>query len=123
VVVGRLYEDIDKDHGSELLYSSPLADDMSGARDSIGTQALQISITTGRPVRVLRAKGEKWAGAPREGIRYDGLYKVVESKEGKKETGGSYIQFHLVRLDDQAELDRSKPTAPQVSDCERIADG
>jgi hypothetical protein len=42
VVVVKMYESIDEDHGHEMFYSSPLADEMSGVKESIGTKALQL---------------------------------------------------------------------------------
>ena len=40
---------------------------------SKGNAALEKSVETGKPVRVIRGYKGKWAGAPLEGYRYDGV--------------------------------------------------
>ena len=49
--------------------------------------------------------------SPRVGIRYDGLYKIVERKMRKNHKGGLYMRFKLEREEGQAEIDKSRPTA------------
>jgi ribosomal protein L15E len=112
-VVGKSYEDLDHDTGYKLFYSSVQGTTITAVRENAGTKALLKSQETSKTVRVLRAAGCKWPGAPRVGIRYDGLYRVVSStfvERGEKEI---YMQFELVRLDSEDPIDRSKPTLQQ----------
>lgn len=86
IVVSDKYEDLDRDRGGTLFYSGSNShkneDPHHPAPSSTGTKALKASLHTQNPVRVLRSAGsgsgsrnKKWA--PDRGIRYDGLYRVV----------------------------------------------
>lgn len=66
---------------------------------SKGTQLLQETYRKGEPVRVLRAQNKSSRYAPKDGIRYDGLYKITDyeirdAKEAK-------IRFTLKRVEGQ----------------------
>lgn len=126
------YANLDSDDGETIFYSG----DDSGNKNnretilesSPGTKSLQKSRRTGNPVRVLRRKGtgnNKYA--PLVGIRYDGLYRVVEENEKTRPgQGGKFLQFKLVRLSNQwsfRETIRSAPTAKQQADFWKIQEG
>ncbi|KXX82471.1 E3 ubiquitin-protein ligase UHRF1 [Madurella mycetomatis] len=122
VVSGKsaTYGDLDKDQGKVIYYSADRSHDNSDPmRVSVltaSTRSLQKSIVTRRPVRVLRSAGPKKEWAPAVGIRYDGLYRVVEHQNAKNKNGGLYDRFKLVRLEGQkslAEIHRSVPTQQQ----------
>lgn len=125
VVVSKMYEDgkLDADVGDELRYSSVRGESVKAVKENNGTKALLRSQETQRPVRVLRASGGGWKGAPSHGIRYDGLYKVVSSRAVEKGEKEVYYQFELKRLPGQDPIDRSKPTPSQVRDFNRVSDG
>ena len=123
VVISKLYDGIDHDGGDRVLYSSTKQDSLTDVKANTGTKALLRSIESRRPVRVLRGSGSKWQGAPQVGFRFDGLYKVVSSKEVNNGDDGAYIQFELVRLAGQSPIDRAKPTALQIDQFERIKAG
>src|SRR5690606_20922342 len=57
------------------------------------TKLLKISCATGNPVRVLRGarQGGRWSRwAPEVGVRYDGLYRVVEYRAISDDGGESW---------------------------------
>lgn len=121
------------------------------AAASADTRSLQRSLLTGRPVRVLRSRGFRasrrgpsqnqnqnqngstpasvsaavsWT--PSLGVRYDGLYRVVEQREATNAHGGRYLQFRLRRVPGQRPLRDicdSVPSAEQEADERRIRDG
>jgi hypothetical protein len=123
VVVSQLYEDIDGDGGDEILYSSTRGKTMDDVRANKFTKALLRSVQTRKPVRVLRASGSKWKHAPRVGIRYDGVYRVVNSKEVDKGDEGAYMQFKLLRLPGQNPIHLARPTATEREQFNRVTDG
>jgi hypothetical protein len=124
------YEELDKDLGDTIWYSSDKShENVDPTRihtRSNMTLSLHRSIANGNPVRVLRSRGSgssSGAFSPMCGIRYDGLYTVEKVVERKNHKGGLYEQFKLVRRDDQKSLDeicRTSPTRQQVSDFNRI---
>ncbi|KAK6824825.1 YDG/SRA domain-containing protein [Apiospora arundinis] len=104
IVAGNsIYHYLDRDEGTTLYYSAPHAHENKNPKEvaapSNGTLALRASVSSTRPVRVLRAAGggtNTWL--PQYGIRYDGLYQVTEIRQTKNANGGLYEQFKLVRL-------------------------
>ncbi|PUU76715.1 PUA-like domain-containing protein [Tuber borchii] len=67
--------------------------------------ALKVSCDTGKPVRVIR--GFKAALGPKEGYRYDGLYKVLKAWQETGLSGFKVWKFAFKRIDGQAPLDTS----------------
>lgn len=67
--------------------------------------ALKVSCDTGKPVRVIR--GFKAALGPKEGYRYDGLYKVLRAWQETGLSGFKVWKFAFKRIDGQAPLDTS----------------
>jgi hypothetical protein len=126
------YANLDSDEGETILYSGDDSGNKNN-RDAIlesspGTKSLQKSRRMETPVRVLRRKGtgnNKYA--PLVGIRYDGLYRVVEEYEKTRPgQGGKFLQFKLVRLPNQRgfqETVRSAPTPRQQSEFWKTQEG
>lgn len=126
------YANLDSDDGETILYSGDDSGNKNN-RDTIlesspGTKSLQKSRRMGTPVRVLRRKGtgnNKYA--PLVGIRYDGLYRVVDEYEKTRPgQGGKFLQFKLVRLSHQwnfRETIRAAPTHKQQADFWKIQEG
>jgi hypothetical protein len=127
IIVTGKYESLglDEDKGEYLYYSDSERNDNPKKPVDSGPQALALhtSLKNGNPVRVLRASTGKSNYAPRLGIRYDGLYRVVALSNPKNAKGGLYEQFHLERLGGQGAFDIRRPDAREMSDAKRIADG
>lgn len=124
IVVSSQYDDLDHDRGDSLYYSG--SDSHKPKRPSpasTGTLALHMSIATGNPVRVLRSHTGKTRFAPSEGLRYDGLYEVLEVRERVNNNGGKYEQFRLTRMAGQSEIATHRPNATEVRELERIERG
>ncbi|KAK4663780.1 LOW QUALITY PROTEIN: uncharacterized protein QC763_502900, partial [Podospora pseudopauciseta] len=125
VISGRnnKYHEIDKDDGEVLYYST---DNMGVATTSVGTQALNKSIDTRQPVRVLRGQGQTGGGwAPECEIRYDGLYRVIGKKLVPTRNGEEWFRYTLRREAGQGDLREivgSSPTLQQRNDYLRIRD-
>jgi len=119
IVMSGGYED-DKDRGDIIIYTGTggyedkqYGGGSSGRSWGGGMQvvdqtfehshnnALLISCQLGKPVRVIRGckLGTKYA--PREGYRYDGLYKVTDARTGKSKDGLDVCLFTLERLPGQ----------------------
>lgn len=127
VVVSGHYDDLDRDHGHKLLYSGSGSkknkDANHPADPTNATQALHSSMATGNPVRVLRSSKGNTAWSPSDGMRYDGLYTVVRVRYPLNDLGGMYEQFKLVREEDQAPMDTSRPNRQEQRDYDKIDDG
>ncbi|KAM7182583.1 PUA-like domain containing protein [Naviculisporaceae sp. PSN 640] len=124
------YDAMDQDFGDTLFYSADNSHDNTDpnniAYTSNRTRSLHTSLSSGRPVRVLRSSGGKKAYTPRAGIRYDGLYRVVAVRQVLNKKGGLYEQFELRRLPNQRSLDdiqRSVPSRQQEKDFAKIKNG
>ena len=107
VMSGGSYENIDK--GDEVWYYGTESDDPSRPTDS--TQYMIESCKFKTPVRVLRASKMTTKGTneykPEQGMRYDGLYKVVGYEV--KDLAKQVHLFHLVREPDQGPIRNSGP--------------
>ncbi|EJT79924.1 hypothetical protein GGTG_05006 [Gaeumannomyces tritici R3-111a-1] len=114
IVVGSSqYDDLDRDEGNTIWYSGSHShenEDPVEHHDSDATKVLLHSLErSDRPVRVLRRKnGNHWA--PQFGLRYDGLYRVVNCRTAKNGKGGVYRQFKLERLP-------VNPARPDLNPC------
>ncbi|KAK4443330.1 E3 ubiquitin-protein ligase UHRF1 [Podospora aff. communis PSN243] len=125
------YHGMDEDLGETVFYSGDSSLDNTNRErvDVISrrTRSLQASLRSGRPVRVLRSAGRDRAYAPKVGIRYDGLYRVVAEREKVNGKGGKYLQFELCRSRipnqrDFAETIAAAPTASQLRDHARMGE-
>ncbi len=116
IVVSGHYEE-DTDLGDQLEYCGPWSSDSNRDpdKDASGTKCLKASVRTGKPVRVMRTSRANSAFSPREGIRYDGLYRVVSSRLGLNKASGKIDIFTLVREKDQDSMDRSRPTSSELA--------
>ena len=127
IVVADAYADLDRDEGDHLFYSGSRShvneDPNQPPPPTRGTRALHESLRTGKAVRVIRASTGDAKVAPTFGYRYDGLYRVVRVTHPKNAKGGRYEQFGLMRLGEQAPIDRTRPTPREVKDYQRISDG
>jgi hypothetical protein len=111
IIGGGLYAN--EDHLEYVWYCGP-----PGRNGSLSaaSRALQAGISSGQPVRVLRSAGARTAYSPAVGLRYDGLYNVVEVKE--TEQGGH--KFKLVRCIAQTQVRHCGASVkPNVQDAEQ----
>ncbi|KAF5878453.1 putative ydg sra domain-containing protein [Botrytis fragariae] len=131
IIISKHYEGFDVDEGDTIEYSAPGAID-STAKEPESTKhgviVLKRSIVTKNPVRVLRTAGCAWKNGPAMGIRYDGLYRVIEGKVGTNGKGGKYWRFTLKRLrrvdgSDQVPINISRPTKEEVGLFEKVKEG
>ncbi|KAK3658821.1 hypothetical protein LTR56_001692 [Elasticomyces elasticus] len=121
IVVSGAYSDVDEDHGSFLYYSAPQSGEHADPATTKTSTELEMSCRYRRPVRVLRSAGtSRWS--PRCGLRYDGLYEVTSMQRKINKLKGSYNRFTLERLDDQDDIDLSRPNRTEVLHNARIKD-
>ena len=75
---------------------------------------MRVSKDHNRPIRVIRSgrSGSKYS--PRQGLRYDGLYKIAGEEMPLNTKGGAYVRFELVREPDQAPIDMGRPNAAEM---------
>lgn len=108
IVVSSTYHHLDKDEGNVLYYSGAGSDDNTDpnvVKPGKYDATLVASISSRKPVRVLRASNKSNHFAPSVGIRYDGLYRVVRQDTPRKNPkGGLYQRFVLERLPGQPDL-------------------
>lgn len=127
VVISGQYHELDQDYGETVYYSGSNSHNNDNPRtpapSSGGTLVLHASLSSGRPIRVLRSRADKSVWAPSVGIRYDGLYRVVEVRYPINRKGGMYEQFKLQREVGQLPIDRTRPTPNEIRDFEKIALG
>ena len=127
IVVSGMYDELDKDYGEYLYYSGSGShgnkDPNRPPPSKSGTMALHTSIRTQKPVRVLRSSTGKSQYAPSEGMRYDGLYRVVSVSQPKNGHGGRFEQFKLVRLNDQPNIKTFIPRPDQKDDLAKVKNG
>lgn len=119
VVVSGMYDELDQDYGDIVHYSGSNSHDNKDRHEpkiSEATKCLQRSITTQRPVRVIRSSGSGSRFAPAAGLRYDGLYRVARSSIERNGHGGAYIQFRLERLGNQPPIALNRPTHQEQRD-------
>ncbi|KAM0137658.1 hypothetical protein ACHAP3_003887 [Botrytis cinerea] len=131
IVISKHYEGFDLDLGDTVHYSAPGAiESITKEADSgnSGVMALRRSIETKKPVRVLRSANCAWKHGPAAGIRYDGLYRVVEGTVGTNGKGGKYWRFTLKRLlrfngSDQVPINLARPTKEEIGLFEKVKEG
>ena len=101
IVVSGGYAD-DQDHGEELIYTGHGGRDVAtGAqvadqRLNAGNAGLARSCVEGYPVRVIRGAGGDSRYSPASGLRYDGLYQVVDYWHEIGRHGFRVWRFRLV---------------------------
>ncbi|KAK3953242.1 PUA-like domain-containing protein [Pseudoneurospora amorphoporcata] len=138
VSADSVYRDLNEDKGTELWYSADKSTENANPlrleQISNPTRSLEISLKTGKPVRVLRKAGKTSDARrntiyPTVGIRYDGLYKVMAQGTGTNKRQGVFKKFKLVRLPDSEndgvswEEVQRYPTREQLRQFDQIKDG
>ena len=126
IVVSGMYADLDHDYGDSLYYSGSQSHDNRHPTQpevSDRTQALQRSIVTSNPVRVIRSHNADKKYAPSVGFRYDGLYRVVKEEKATNKKGGAYLRFLLKRLDGQPPISKTHPTREEILMERKVKDG
>ncbi|KAH8883788.1 hypothetical protein GQ53DRAFT_752627 [Thozetella sp. PMI_491] len=139
IVISGRYDanGLDSDQGDDIIYTSDGAlldpDPVLGNPRSSKTKSLVRSITTRKPVRVLRSRAKgttvsQWA--PRVGIRYDGLYRVTAVENTTNSQNRPIDRFTLTRLTSQvvnplslAQIQSRSPSRRQRNDYDRIKEG
>lgn len=113
VVISGAYDDSDTDFGNTVYYSGSRGAPEPGVKKEAvltnASKSLMMSKKRGRPVRLLRAAKGNSAFAPKVGIRYDGLYTVVDYSQQETNEGVAYWRFTLERVPGQVPIDRQKP--------------
>jgi predicted restriction endonuclease len=122
IVVSGGYED-DIDHGWEIVYTGHGGRDASGLQvsdqsfESPGNAALQTSMLTGAPVRVIRGAHRGSAHAPSSGYRYDGLYFVEKAWRPTGRSGFLICRYRMVSADTPpAAVHNAEPSIPRAPD-------
>ena len=108
---GSGYED--RDLGDVVWYTGSGergADQILGS----GNQALVTSFNTGLPVRVIRGSRSESDFAPSQGLRYDGLYKVIWYGQMFGRDGHKVWKYKLERLTNQDPIRRDVPTRAEL---------
>jgi putative restriction endonuclease len=104
IVISGGYED-DEDYGSEIIYTGTGGYDATSGKqtadqtlDNTNNAALVVSQFQGLPVRVIRgAKGDP-KFSPKEGYRYDGLFKVEDHWSEVGKSGFRVWRFRLTSI-------------------------
>ncbi|WP_034215820.1 YDG/SRA domain-containing protein [Actinoplanes subtropicus] len=113
IVVSGGYPD-DEDFGDELIYTGQGG--LKGRKQvkdqelKSGNIGLARSAIEGYPVRVIRGEGGDTSYSPAKGLRYDGLYRVVDFWHETRNRRRIW-RFRLVAEDEQG-LDRTEPGRP-----------
>jgi putative restriction endonuclease len=110
IVVSGGYED-DEDFGNEIIYTGTGGYDVATGKqtsdqtlDNTNNAALVISQFQGLPVRVIRgAKGDP-AYSPKEGYRYDGLFRVEDHWSEIGKSGFRIWRFRLTSINNSDAL-------------------
>ncbi|ESZ89451.1 hypothetical protein SBOR_10165 [Sclerotinia borealis F-4128] len=126
VLISKDYDGYDSDQGDTVLYSAPGAKDSTTEEPDSSNpriQSMRQSIVTGKPVRVFRNASCTWKDRPAMGIRYDGIYTVIENNVQTNGKGGKFWRFKLERLPDQVPIRTDKPTRQEMAEFEKVKDG
>ena len=105
------YED-DDDYGSTIIYTGEGGNDRSLRRQIDhqelvrGNRALVVSKLRGLPIRVIRGASHRGEFSPREGYRYDGLYRVADFWLDKGINDFLIWRFHLEAIEGETFLQR-----------------
>ncbi|MEU5548162.1 YDG/SRA domain-containing protein [Micromonospora sp. NPDC047793] len=104
IVVSGGYVD-DEDYGTELVYTGQGGNDPATKRQiadqqlTRGNLGLARSQIDGNPVRVIRGAGGDQKYSPRLGLRYDGLFRVVDHWSDTGKDGYKIWRYRLVALE------------------------
>ena len=114
---------MDKDEGNGLLYSGSNSHDNEDHDNYMlthATKGMRVAYHKRRSMRVIRTSGSSWKGAPSVGLRYDGLYTIVEERRLHNDKGGAYLGFKLKRNADQPDIDTSRPNRAEKEAFNRL---
>lgn len=114
---------MDQDKGDRILYSGSNAHDNKDKVTPVltyATKGMRLAHLKRRSIRVLRTAGSPWRGAPSVGIRYDGLYTIMEELILQNAKGGAYIAFKLKRNAGQLEINTSRPNQAEKNAFEQM---
>jgi putative restriction endonuclease len=104
IVVSGGYVD-DEDYGDEIIYTGEGGNNPNTKRQvadqelTRGNAGLVRSQLDGNPIRVIRGAGGDPACSPASGLRYEGLFRVVDHWHKVGRDGYRIWQFRLVRID------------------------
>ncbi|GAA3451741.1 YDG/SRA domain-containing protein [Dactylosporangium matsuzakiense] len=120
IVVSGGYPD-DEDYGVEIVYTGHGGKDPNSKRQiahqelTVGNAGLARSQFDGNPVRVVRGAGGEKAYSPATGLRYDGLYRVVDHWHTIGRDGFRIWRFRLVTIESPDE-----PAPPPTQDAAEV---
>ncbi len=87
-----------------------------------GTYLLQEAFAKDQPIRVLRAANKKSKYAPKQGVRFDGMYKIVGKEVLNPST--AMFRFTLQRLEGQDPIryqnEEARPTEQELNELKKI---
>ena len=125
IVLSGGYED-DQDDGDTIIYTGYGGQDRN-TRKQIADQklerwnlALARSMQEGFPVRVIRGANLDSPHAPKEGYRYDGLYRVVDYWQERGESGFLVWRYRLEMID-YFEYQLPTLTYRQIRETQRVS--
>lgn len=104
IVVSGGYVD-DEDYGDEIVYTGQGGNDPRTKRQianqtlTRGNLGLARSQLDGTPVRVIRGAGGQNGHSPKTGLRYDGLFRVVDHWTATGVDGFTIWRFRLITLE------------------------
>ncbi|MGK5442657.1 YDG/SRA domain-containing protein [Micromonospora sp. URMC 105] len=104
IVVSGGYVD-DEDYGTEIVYTGQGGNDPATKRQiadqqlTRGNLGLARSQIDGNPVRVIRGAGGDPKYSPKAGLRYDGLFRVVDHWHDTGKDGFQIWRYRLVALE------------------------
>lgn len=116
IVISGGYKD-DKDYGDVIIYTGHGGQDQAGNQvsdqslDDPGNAALLTSHHKDQPVRVIRGWQSKSEYAPKQGYRYDGLYRVSHYERKKGLDGFWICEFRLMACEGTPTPPRRQPEA------------
>ena len=124
IVLSGGYED-DRDDGNTIIYTGYGGQDRN-SRQQVADQklerwnlALARSMQEGLPIRVIRGANLESPYAPKEGYRYDGLYRVVDYWKERGEAGFLVWRYRL-ELIDHFEYQLPNLTYHQIRETQRV---
>ncbi|OHX05209.1 YDG/SRA domain-containing protein [Micromonospora sp. WMMB235] len=131
IVVSGGYVD-DEDYGDEIVYTGQGGNDPSTKRQIadqkliLGNLGLARSQLDGNPVRVIRGAGGDPKHSPTTGLRYDGLFRVVDHWTATGIDGFKIWRYRLVALEsadpppDPIQSDPGKPVSRVETTIQRL---
>lgn len=103
IVISGGYED-DEDYGDIIIYTGHGGRKDGSTKQVVdqelirGNMALALNVKTGLPVRVIRGSHKGSVFSPKEGYRYDGLYRVEDYWKEKGISGYNIWRYRLRKV-------------------------